>query len=360
MTKVLVCAQDYPNNEGSVRLMYIHTRNLYYKAHDIDVTVLNFNAAQDYVIDGIPVITAASFAKSSGRYDILVLHAANLRSHFPFLLRHGKKFPKFLFFYHGHEVLKVNHVYSKPYPYVQQNPVTFFLQDCYDAVKLFVWRHYLPSVAHKSHFVFVSSWMYEEFLKNTGVDPKILEGRYSITYNSIGQAFETLAYDDRREKDYDFITIRSFLDGSKYGIDIVNRLAKNSPDCKFLLVGKGSFFDHYPKADNIEWRNQTMSHEEIVAALQSARFALMPTRTDAQGLMMCEMAAFGIPLITSDIPVCHEVFGGFENVSFIDNDDEALSLSDFREKPSLCVKDDRYTIKNTVSKEVELLNRMKG
>ena len=72
-----------------------------------------------------------------------------------------------------------------------------------------------------------------------------------------------------------------------------------------------------------------MNHDEIVEMLNLSRYALMPTRTDAQGLMMCEMAAFGIPVITSDIPVCHEVFDGFKNVFFISNDELAQSLSSF-------------------------------
>ena len=108
-------------------------------------------------------------------------------------------------------------------------------------------------------------------------------------------------------------------------------------------------------AENIEWKNTTMSHEEIVEALQKARYALMPTRTDAQGLMMCEMAAFGIPVITSDIPVCHEVFDGFSNVSFIDNNDEKLSLDSYKSKESICLKDMRYYSDNTVKKELEML-----
>ena len=47
----------------------------------------------------------------------------------------------------------------------------------------------------------------------------------------------------------------------------------------------------------------------------------MPTRTDAQGLMMCEMAAFGIPLITSNIPVCHvpAILKYTRNVYYIGN-----------------------------------------
>ena len=119
------------------------------------------------------------------------------------------------------------------------------------------------------------------------------------------------------------------MDGSKYGIDIVNRLAQNTPKARFLLIGKGQFFRYNIKAPNLEWENRTLSHEEIAEVLQKSKYALMPTRTDAQGVMTCEMAAFGIPVITSDIPVCHEVFDGFTNTYYIDNDDANLSLSDF-------------------------------
>ena len=74
------------------------------------------------------------------------------------------------------------------------------------------------------------------------------------------------------------------------------------------------YFDIYEKAKNIEWLDKTCNHNEIIKLLNEAKCALMPTRTDAQGLMACEMATFGIPLITSDIPVCHEIFDEFKNV----------------------------------------------
>ena len=60
--------------------------------------------------------------------------------------------------------------------------------------------------------------------------------------------------------------------------------------------------------------------------IQQSRCALMPTRTDAQGLMMCEMASTGMPLITSDIPVCREVFAQFENIAYIPNELERYDL----------------------------------
>ena len=265
-----------------------------------------------------------------------------------------------MFFYHGHEVLRINSVYSKPYPYIRQSKIKFFFQDCYDSLKLFVWRHYLQKVAYKSDFIFVSQWMYDEFLKNTKIDPGKLKGKYSITYNSVGNEFESLRYNDFSDKEFYFITIRANLDGSKYSIDIVNRLAMNSPTCKFLVVGKGEFFEHYEMASNITWINKTMSHEEIIQLLNKARFALMPTKTDSQGLMMCEMAAFGIPVITSNIPVCHEIFDGFINAYFIDNDDLDLSLNEYKSRESHSEKDTRYYLQNTIVQELLVLKKDLG
>lgn len=355
MEKLLILVADYPNNEGGVSLMYVHTRNKYYTLHDIDVTVLNFSAKIGYVFDGIRVISLEEYTKEREEYDALVLHAANIRNHYCFLKKYEKNFKKMFFFYHGHEVLRITKVYSKPYEFIHRNYIKELFQDCYDCLKLKIWNNYLPKIKYKSEFIFVSKWMYEQFLINTKIKENEIKDKVHITYNSIGKTFEVMQYDEKKKKEYDFVTVRSNLDNSKYAIDIVNRLAKNTPEARFLLIGKGEFFNHNEKADNLTWINGTMLHKEIVEQIQNARYALMPTRTDAQGLMMCEMAALGIPLITSDIPVCHEIFGDFENVYYINNDDYNLDLYKYYYGISKAIKHSRYFQENTVQHEVELM-----
>ena len=233
-----------------------------------------------------------------------------------------------------------------------------FVQDAYDEFKLAVWRRYYPSVVYKSTFVFVSKWMLEEFLKWTKIPFSVIKDNYMITYNCIGQAFEETVFDYSSLKDYDFITIRNNLDGSKYCIDLINELANNNPSLRFLLVGKGVIFSHLQKASNIIWINKSLNHKEITELLQKARCALMPTRTDAQGLMMCELASTGMPLITSDIPVCHEIFDDFKNVFMISNSDTKLNLSNVLnklEKQLPFVKKKNYFNENTSQAEVELI-----
>ncbi len=355
MKNLLVLVADYPNNHGNVSLMYVHTRNLYYIKNNLNVTVLNFAAETGYIKDGIKVITKKEYDNEKAKYDCLILHAANLRNHYSFLKREGNKFDSFIFFYHGHEVMKINKDYCPPYNYKKVNKINYFIQNVYDYLKLKIWKKYLISVVGKSEFVFVSNWMKEIFLENTKINPSLLNEKMHITYNNVGLEFENLKYDDSKIKHFDFVTIRANIDGSKYCIDIVNRLAKNTPGSKFLVVGKGEFFNHFEKADNLIWLNETLSHDEIIEVLNDAKFALMPTRIDAQGLMMCEMAAFGIPIITSDIPVCHEVFDDFINAFYISNDDELASLERFLNFDLKYIKDTRFYIENTVKKEIDII-----
>lgn len=314
---ILVLSANYPNNNGERTLAYIHTRNVYYSQNGTDVVVLNFATKENYEIDEIPVITLKTYQDSQEKYDVLVCHAPNLRNHYRFLKKYGNNFKHFVFFFHGHEVLRINSVYSKPYSYMRSSKIKAFLQECYDTLKLFVWRHYFPKVIDKSQFVFVSEWMLDEFEKWIGIKREQFGQRWHIIYNAAGAPFIKGTYVKSDDKRYDFVTIRNNIDGSKYCVDYVNDLAKVNPDKNFLLVGTGHYFEHYEKADNLEWKNTALNHNEIVSLLDQCKFALMPTRTDAQGVMACEMLTYGIPVITSDIPVCKYVFSEQKNVFFI-------------------------------------------
>lgn len=360
---ILVAVENYPNNNGGVALMYVHTRNKAYASNGIDVTVLNFHSGENYEYDGIRVISLNTYLSEIKKYDILVCHAANLRHHYLFLRKHGGEFEKFVFFFHGHEVLKIHKTYSKPYSYVQNSKLKILAQNIYDDFKLYVWRKYYLSVKNKSKFVFVSKWMLDEFLKWTKIPYDSIKDNCEITYNCIGKTFEETSYDFKCEKEYDFITIRSYLDGSKYCADVVNRLAFANPNMKFLIVGKGNFFNHFDKAPNLTWLNQTMNHTEIIDYMQKSKCALMPTRTDAQGLMMCEMASTGMPLITSDIPVCHEVFDDFENVALINNDLVDVNLAEVVDGLQCGLpypKNSKYYSAKTSQHEVDIIKALGG
>ena len=359
MKRYLILSTDYPNLQGGLALAYIRTRNVYYRSKGIDITVLNFATKENYIIDEINVISLKWYKRhhTELHFDILICHAPNLRDHYIFLKKYDKLFSKVVFFFHGPEVLKINKVYSPPYPYIKRNYIMLKSQDIYDDFKFLMWRLYIKRRHNKSYYIFVSKWMRDEFIKWVKPNPTYLEGRDFITYNCVGELFEREQFNHTTQKKYDFVTIRANLDGSKYCVDIVNELARRHPEYKFLLVGCGDFFNHYDKAPNLEWRNCRLQHKEIINVLNSARCALMPTRTDAQGVMMCEMAAFGMPVITSDIPVCHEVFDGEPNIGFIDNNlDIDLLIEEYLKIKDIRYKSNRYHKENTCDAELSIFN----
>ena len=280
-----------------------------------------------------------------------------------FFSRYGSNFEKIVFFFHGHEVLRTSAIYPRPYNFMKENFVWNFSKDVYDFVKVRVLRVFFRKVMHKSEFVFVSEWMATQFYRFLDFCPADLDSKQHVIYNCVGQYFEENAYDPDSPKSYDFITIRNSLDHSKYAVDFVCEIAVNNPGFGFCLVGKGDFFKHYDKPDNLDWIDRNLSHEEIVSYLNQSRCALLPTRADAQGVMACEMATFGIPLITSDIDVCREVFSGFDNVVLIDNqvgDIDLRSLLTMLEGRQTSVKNAQYFMKNTVHKEIDLFRSLKG
>ena len=205
--KILILATNYPDLNGKISSFYIHTRAMFYAKNEIDVEILNFAATNDYILDGVKVITLNTYKNHKNeKYDLLISHAPNLRNHYMFFKKYGKQFEKYLFFFHGHEVLKINKDYSKPYKYMKKK-ITI-LQDIYDIIKIRIWRNFFIKNNKKSYYIFVSQWMKEMFLKNTKINESSIKENSFITYNSIGEEFEKNSYDLNMEKKYDFITIR--------------------------------------------------------------------------------------------------------------------------------------------------------
>ncbi len=354
--KILVLVTSYPGDGTGEAHRFVHVRNLHYVKRGFNLVVLDFSATQSFEYEGIRVIPPKAYSGTDEGYDLLITHQANIRHHYRFLKRHGRDFPAFVFFFHGHEVLRFKTTYPKPYSYIAKTPLKTATRDFYDTFKLFVWRNYIPKVLRKSTLVFVSEWMLDEFLKSTRITLDCISDKCRIAYNCVGELFQDGEYDWARPKAYDCVTIRNDLDGSKYCIDIVNRLAWANPSLRFLVVGRGSFFDHYEKAPNLNWMDCTLSHSEIIKVLQDSRCALMPTRCDSQGLMACEMATFCMPVITSDISACHEALDAFPNVWFFDNDTtpDLQDILSSLETGMPYEKVDMFFSANTITREVEI------
>lgn len=359
MRKILVLVQNYPNNDGGVALMYVHVRNKYYIQHDIDVTVLNFSASDDYIIDNIRVITENTYKNECKKYDVLVSHAANIRNHYRFLKKYDNRFEHLVFFFHGHEVVMINEVYPKPYDYMKKDSwIRVQMQNCYDRFKLSVWHQYFKKIAYKAEFIFVSNWLHDEFQKYVKLSDDDLNKHVHIINNSVGKVFEENSYKYEGDKKYDFITIRSYMDDSKYCVDLVNELAIKYPEYKFLLIGRGNFYKLHKIPQNVEWIDKFLSHDEIMEYINQSRCGLLLTREDTQGVMTCELAEYGIPVITSDIAVCREICGNVSNIKLIQNEIDNIDLKSSYEtllKNVPYEKQNKFSYINTVKLEENII-----
>jgi len=361
MKKILILVKDYPNNLGIRKLYYVHVRNLEYSnINHFEITVLNFSTIDDYFIDGIRVISLETYQKSNEAFDICLSHASNLKNHLLFLRKYNKRFQKIIFFFHGHEILRVNKYYPQQYSFVQKRYTQRFVQNLYDNIKIAVWKLFFNKYKYKINFVFVSNWIKQTFEKETNFDLDHDFFSYSIIYNSVGEYFQKNSYNPNIEKKYDFITIRNNYDGSSYSIDLIRNLAINNPKRKFLVIGNGKFFEYYKAPSNLKLIQSDMSHLELGSLINQSKFALMPTKQDTQGIMSCELATFGIPLITSKIKVCEEIFEGFKNVFLVENnfDDYNKFINSQFFNNHYYKKNEKYFTENTTLLEVKLIDEV--
>lgn len=198
-----------------------------------------------------------------------------------------------------------------------------------------------------------------EFKKFTGLNENLLKKHVYIINNSVGKVFEENNYQNKFNKKYDFITIRNMLDQSVYCIDLLCKIAENNPNKKFLLIGKGQYFKYNMRPENIEWIDKFLNHDEMLKYVDQAKCALMLTRRDTQGVMSCELATYGIPIITSKLEICQEIFEGIKNVSYIENDNlEDINLSEINMSVinnGMYKKTDKFSYENTVKREIGLI-----
>lgn len=363
--RVLVLTTGYPMPNGTHARMFVHVRNKYYAQHGVDVTVLNFAADTDYTIDGIEVITLKSYEKNSGCYDIAVSHSANVRNHYIFFKKYENKFQHLVFFFHGFEILYMNRDYPKPYGYMKSSKFYMrFFREVYDHFKISLWRRYYKKLTPKSEFIFVSNWLFNRFKQNLRLtEANLNQGRkrVHIINNSTGEFFEENSYDFQGRKQFDFITIRSDLDGSSYCIDELIRIAVQLHDQRFLLIGKGKFFEFTKKPQNMTWISKTLDHEQMKEYLDQAQSGILLTKQDTQGVMACELATYGIPLITSDIDICHEMLHDFDNVAYVPIACTGEVIMEAKER--LCAnfpytKCSKFFAGNTISREIEIYREM--
>lgn len=354
---IYVLTETYPSETHKYQMAFIHPRIKGYLAANLITKVISFGANQSYHYDGVDILSIndATALLSKETDFILMSHSPNLRHHLPFINKWDSKIKSLVIFFHGHESLPLSKYYPKPFSYDTTGLRKYLLHRIYDPIKLAGLRRFIKYRLAKGNteLIYVSEWFKNEASKcvglnytgnehihviNNGLNPHITEATYVPT--------EPLA---------DFITIRP-IDRAKCAINLIAHFAKNHPESKFHLYGKGQYFNHNPKPDNLEIFDKFLSPWEIPELLNHYRYALLPTYQDTQGVMMCEMASHGMPTVVSDIPICHEMLDEYPNTLFLSNDHFNCKLGDIPQKLSTPIN--RFSFERTIGKEISLLMKL--
>lgn len=354
--KILVLCERYSSKGDVYRMAWAHTRNREYLKQGCSVDVLNFNAKQDYCYQGIQVYTQKSIGYDVLNYDLVISHAPNIKNHYFYLLK--AKFKKIIFFFHGHEVLYMEKDYPKPYFYKTTNWFNRFSKNTYDWIKIKLIKRLIHRViGAKSHLIFVSEWMKDQYEKNIGL--KLSSSQYSCIPNPVWHDFVKCRHKAPvTNNKLKVITLRK-LDESKYAVDLVVRIAKQNPDVEFHIYGKGEFFKYFDKPDNVTHTPQLVEQDKLADFFNKYHLALLPTRYDAQGVLGCEAATYGMPVISSNIQVVQEMLGRFPHVYLMDNNSpEDIDIQSIYAQLKNHIQSDFYFApENTVSRELEAFKR---
>lgn len=324
--RLLVLSEAYPTAERPA-LVYVHTRNLSYVKAGVTPVVCCFEARQPYRFDGIEVIDPATAVERlrAESVDVIAAHAPNLRHHIRWMHAHRSSWQRALLFFHGHECLRTRAYYPPPFPGMGGRRQQV-LQAAYDEVKLPVLTFFLRRwlAEGRCDLVFVSNWFHAEFEKAVKLDRRLLDGHSHVIPNGINPGILAGRHDPAAPR-ATAATIRQF-DEPKYGIDVTIEIARRNPGAAVHVLGKGRYLTVHPPPPNVQLAGGFAAPRDLPATLDRYSCAVLPTRFDTQGVLACEVAAYGMPLVTSDIAICREVLEGFDGVHLVDNDDPEVDL----------------------------------
>lgn len=355
--RILVLVQAYPSLEKPYSQAFVHARVLHYQQQGWRVDVLSFGSKLPYMFEGVQVWPESYLTKKTPCYDVWVSHAPNLRNHLRLILSWKKKWTRLVWVIHGHEVLIKQNYYPPPYAWMPQpSPLMLWADRCYDHVKLRVLTFFLSRMflQGKIQLIFVSQWIKGAFLKGIPVASDLFNASASVIANPVHPAFLQSEWSPPREPKADFITIRP-IDESRCCLDQIYAWAQSHPDVRFDIYGKGQFFQVHPLLPNLRWYDTFFTQNELPGLFKHYRAGLMPTRHDTQGVSVCEMATLGMPVLTSNLAVCHEMLDGFPRTGFLPESGE-VDLAGFLNQ-ELRPRGDflSFSPDQTVQKEIQVI-----
>jgi len=293
--RILIISQGYPSAVNKHGFGFVHARAKIYNNHAIkSIVFVPSDKSDHYIYEGIKVFKGSySLLKAIVKIfgpDVIAVHAPT-----PMLLRHLIEIhiPKIVWI-HGAEVLiRSLHHYIPPLGI--KNNITKLYLLFYDIYRNERLRSLLKRV---EAIVYVSRWMQT-------MTEKYLRIRHPNSYvipNPVDtDLFKPLP--ELSENRKDCISVRALE--WKYGIDIAAKAFSRSP-FKLIIIGKGSLEGYIRRliniySANVELVTTGVDHGKLPELYNKFAVFVAPSRTEAQGVAMCEAMASGLPVVATRV-----------------------------------------------------------
>jgi len=312
--KILHFAYDHINNYWfgggvAVRAFEIYKR-LSEKGHKVTVICGNYPGATDYKVNEN---FEFKFLGSSKNYVLSIFSYAY----------EGNKFLRKYF--NDYDIVVEDFVPWYPifsYRFQAEKPIVLQLQ-------VFLGSYILKKYNILGVPFFLLEKKYPRKFKNIITVSESLNEKFGLKGKVISNGVDFV---DEELKIGQYVLFSGRLDINQKGIDLIIEVFKRLENIKLVVAGDGKDKDNFLRMiqniSNIEYIGRVAGKTKL-DLIKNAKFLIMPSRFEGQGIVALESASMGKPVIVSDIPELRYVVENGFGISFKNED-----IEDFKEKIS--------------------------
>ena len=319
--KILVVSHSYPSEDNKHAFGFVHARVKLYKKYGYTTYVLvplygsSFKEINAYIFEGIKVFRVnVNYIEEIINVvdpDVIAYHFPEPRAIIRLLSTRG---PLVLWFHGADALIRFFHYYYDPFTI--KNLINGLISIPNDIKHDLLLRKIIFKY-RTIQMITPSYWMKKMLLRYLMLSRSDI-GRIHVIPNPVDtDKFKPIKPCYERQRNVG-ISVRALY--YKYGVDMAIRAMCGLKDVKLILVGDGPLREYLKSISekckaNIEYIYQGIPHEELPRYYNEAGFFLAPSRTEAQGVAMCEALACGTPAIATNVGGIPEfVIHGFNGI----------------------------------------------
>ncbi|MEM3783861.1 MAG: glycosyltransferase family 4 protein [Candidatus Bathyarchaeia archaeon] len=294
--RILIISPAYPSKKNRQPFAFVHARaKIYGKVgFKVKVFVPSSNTSYKYFYEGIEVFQTSynllPIIVHNFDPDVLAVHSLS-----PYLLIKLTRLSRpIAIWVHGAEVLlRAFHHYFSPFGI--KNNVSKAVSLLIDVRRNLLLR---KSIQKLDSVVYVSNWM-----KKMSEKYLLIKHPHSFVIPNPVDVKLFRPFTPILERNREGISVRALE--WKYGIDIAVKAFEKLP-IKLTVIGKGSLESYlkylaYTINANVEFNTDGVEHNKLPFIYNNFSFFVAPSRTEAQGVAMCEAMASGLPIIATNV-----------------------------------------------------------